>query len=348
MASTGPVLQICRLTPLYGMDLFKEISQSYDTVTTVFLSGKAQPELQGHYNGEVIFFEVDHHSFFWRINAFFKLYRLCKKNKFDLIITHHYKPTLIMHYVLLFCPVKKRYSVHHNFGNFQRKPQQWMLCWLKKSWKFITVSDALKKEFMALGVPENKIITIHNCLDISRIKALSKEDAREKLALPLDAFIFGTLGRLVRGKGHSMLIEAFKNINIPAHLVIIGTGPLEKTLREHITALGLGNRVSLITDPAIAHKGAHNLKALDIFVFPSLREAFGLVLLEAAYAGLPIIASDAGGIPEAAPFAIFFPAGDVQSLTELLKNSLLSPPKAMPNSFTLENYRQSFNALGLP
>lgn len=339
------VLQICRLTPKCGVDLYKQISKSYDTITTVFLSGKAQPHLKDDYNGDVIFFEIDHHTAFWRISAFFKLLAVCKKEQFELVIAHHYKPTLIMQWVSLFYPVKKLYSLHHNFGNFKHKSEQWTLRWLKKSWNFITVSNALKKELVDLGVSESKIVTIHNAINTEDINLLSKGTAREKLGLSQDAFVFGTLGRLVSGKGHSMLIEAFKNI--PAHLVIIGTGASEKKLREQITALGLEHRVSLITDPAIAYKGADYLKAFDLFVFPSLREAFGLVLLEAAHAGLPIIASDAGGIPEAAPSASFFPAGDVVALAEVLEKSLFSPPKAMPNGFTVENYRQNFNVLGL-
>lgn len=339
------VLQICRLTPKSGMDLFKQISKSYDTVTTVFLSGKAQPQLQDHYNGDVIFFELNHHTTFWRISAFFKLLALCKKKQFDLVVAHHYKPTLIMQWVRAFYPIKKLYSLHHNFGNFKRKSQQWTLCWLKESWSFITVSNALKKELVDLGVPESKVITIHNTINTEDIKFFSRDEAREKLSLPPDAFIFGTLGRLVSGKGHAMLIEAFKNI--PARLVIIGTGPSEKNLREQITALGLENKVHLITEATIAYKGANYLKAFDIFVFPSLREAFGLVLLEAAHAGLPIIASDAGGIPEAAPSASFFPAGDVAALSKILEKSLLSPPKAIPYSNTIENYRQSFHRLSL-
>ncbi len=343
MVNKMNVLQICRLTPKCGMDLYKQISQSYDIVTTVFLSGKSQPQLQEHYNGDVIFFEIDHHTAFWRISAFFKLLALCKKKKFDLVIAHHYKPTLIMQWVLFFCPVKKLYSLHHNFGNFKHKSEQWTLRWLKKSWNFITVSNALKKELVDLGVSENKVITIHNTINTEDITLLSKDDAREKLGLPRDAFVFGTLGRLVSGKGHAMLIEAFKNI--PAYLVIIGTGSSEKKLREQIAALGLEKTIFLITDTSIAYKGADYLKAFDIFVFPSLREAFGLVLLEAAHAGLPIIASDAGGIPEAAPSATFFPAGDISALSKILEKSLLSPPNAMPNSFTLENYRQSFYSL---
>jgi len=116
---------------------------------------------------------------------------------------------------------------------------------------------------------------------------------------------FGTIGRLVPAKGHSVLIDAFARIagRLPeADLRIFGYGPLEGEMREQIRRLGMENRIILegrTRDPARA------LSSLDIFVFSSVNEGLPLVILEAMAAGLPIVATRVGGIPEVAPESLF-------------------------------------------
>jgi glycosyltransferase involved in cell wall biosynthesis len=133
--------------------------------------------------------------------------------------------------------------------------------------------------------------------------------------IPLDPFLarpaapgsafprvrFGTIGRLVPAKGHSVLIEAFSRAaaRIPsAELVIYGYGSLERDLAAQIARLGLTGRVSLAgrtADPAAA------LQSLDVFVLSSVTEGLPLVILEAMAAGLPILATDVGGVAEIVP-----------------------------------------------
>ena len=116
---------------------------------------------------------------------------------------------------------------------------------------------------------------------------------------------FGTIGRLVPAKGHAVLVEAFSKIagRLPqADLRIFGYGALEDELRAQIRRLGMEGRITLegrTADPARA------LESLDIFVFSSLNEGLPLVILEAMAAGLPIVATRVGGVPEVAPETLF-------------------------------------------
>ncbi len=111
---------------------------------------------------------------------------------------------------------------------------------------------------------------------------------------------FGTVGRMVPVKAHSILIDAFRLVleKLPtAELQIVGGGPLMNELQTQIDKFNLARKVQL--------KGPSNdisgvLSTWDIFVLPSLNEGLPLVVLEAMAAGLPIVATRVGGVPEVA------------------------------------------------
>ena len=127
---------------------------------------------------------------------------------------------------------------------------------------------------------------------------------------------FGTIGRLVPAKGHAILIDAFARVSrtVPgAELSIYGYGDLHGALSSQIARLGLAGRVRLEgrtnDSPAV-------LQDLDVFVFSSVNEGLPLVILEAMAAGLPIVTTDVGGIPEVLPkeSAWLCPPGDAEAL----------------------------------
>ena len=113
-----------------------------------------------------------------------------------------------------------------------------------------------------------------------------------------DVFIFGTVGRLTKVKGQSLLLKAFAEVcrkDQNALLVIAGKGPLETDLRSLAAELNIQNRVIFLgyrkDIPCV-------LRAYDVFVFPSLSEGLPLSLIEAMLTGIPVIASNVGGVPE--------------------------------------------------
>ena len=300
------ILQICRLTPLWGVDLFKQISHAYEAhhVTTVFLSGNKTANLENTYHGSVVFLDINRKKPLWRLKAALKLWQLCRKHPFEIVICHHYKPTVIMDWVSYFYPNKKYFSFHHTLANFRRFGRR---CYtrlsLNRHWQFITVSDAVKRDLLQAkaGIRDTQVKTIHNGIILEEVLAQqhTPEKARRLLGIEPDCFVFGTIGRLVSAKAHSTLIQAFSKIHpqLPrAMLVILGSGPLEATLRTEIKALGLQAKIYLHSDQA--KEASHFLQAFDAFVFPSVQEGFGLVLLEAMATKLPIIGSNSGGIPE--------------------------------------------------
>ncbi len=168
--------------------------------------------------------------------------------------------------------------------------------------RIITVSLANQTLFNDLyPASANKTITIHNGIE----KASTELSEQHKHHLKKDDFHAGqetkivfSAGALHPRKGYKYLINAFKKVvnkvdNVK--LVIAGSGPERNKLEKLIKNLRLEKKVILLGQRDDIEK---LMLASNIFVLPSLKEAFGIVVLEAMQNGLPIIASNVGGIPE--------------------------------------------------
>jgi len=166
------------------------------------------------------------------------------------------------------------------------------------SLKFVTMvvavslavaSDARKR----YKLRSEKVIVLYNGIDLNRFIP-----APEKNLLEFSkrrSFVFGSVGRLSEQKGYIYLIQAMAKIrNNRIKLKIAGDGYLREKLEEEIKKNNLTGRVSLV-----GHVNtAEFLKTIDAFVLPSIWEGMGIVLVEAALAGVPIIATKVGGIVE--------------------------------------------------
>jgi glycosyltransferase involved in cell wall biosynthesis len=142
---------------------------------------------------------------------------------------------------------------------------------------------------------------------------------------------FGTVGRLVPAKGHSVLIDAFSRIaaRLPGATVkIFGYGPLEAELRAQIGRLGMEGRISL---EGRTDDSPRTLASLDVFVFSSVNEGLPLVILEAMAAGLPVVSTRIGGVPEVALetlFPWFAEPGNPDDLADAMLRAAESPDLA--------------------
>lgn len=178
---------------------------------------------------------------------------------------------------------------------------------LKKTDLTIAVSNA-NHDMLVKNYPElkGKIVTIHNGIDIKnfqnniiRFSSQHKKQVKEKLfKADLNDFIILSVAALHERKGLKYLIEAYAKVrekNPKSKLVIVGEGPERKKLEKLIKNLKLDNDVLLTGE---RKNVAQILKSGDLFLLPSIKEAFGLVLVEAMAIGLPVVGTNAGGIPE--------------------------------------------------
>ncbi|MDF1544626.1 MAG: glycosyltransferase family 4 protein [bacterium] len=162
----------------------------------------------------------------------------------------------------------------------------------------IVPSEALKKQIAASGYiqpDEVRVIPI----GIPPATACStRNKTREKLGVPSDAILAVTSGRFVAQKGHRYLIEAAPQIIKSApqiRFLLLGDGFLQQEHEAAIEKLNLGDRFIFAGMLESVHDA---LVASDLMIHPSIEEPFGIVLLEAMRAGLPIVASRVGGIPD--------------------------------------------------
>lgn len=156
-------------------------------------------------------------------------------------------------------------------------------------------------------ITSKKINVIHygsiNGLDTKRFNLDTIKEfncAREQYDIPHNNFVYGFVGRIVKDKGIDELVEVFiklhkkyKNI----HLLLIGG------FDENLNPISDYTRHEITYNPNITHAGTQSdvrpfLKAMDVFVFPSYREGFGISLIEAQAMGVPCISSDISGCNE--------------------------------------------------
>lgn len=165
----------------------------------------------------------------------------------------------------------------------------------------ISVCQALKDLMTPLGIPDAKITVVGNGVDVQRFNRVDRDDARRKLALPLNRRILLSVGLLEPRKGHHILIEALhllrkQGIALPC-LYIIGSGPFRDKLKDLIQIFELHDHVKLVGEfPNRDLKFWYS--ASDVLCLASDREGWPNVLLEALACGAPVVASGVFGIPE--------------------------------------------------
>jgi len=164
---------------------------------------------------------------------------------------------------------------------------------------FITVSGELKEKLVSQGVPEEKITVIYNGIVIEEFNPARKAgNTRRKYGLDASAPLVGIVARLHPVKGHRFFLEAAREVlqqRPDVRFLVIGDGPLRSSLEELAAQLGIAGQViftGFVEDiPAI-------MSELELLVISSLWEGFGLTAVEAMALGVPVVSSEAGGLPE--------------------------------------------------
>ncbi len=134
----------------------------------------------------------------------------------------------------------------------------------------------------------------------------------------------GYVGRLAEQKRPDLLVDAFGDLEEPAWLVVVGDGPLRPQVAAAVRRSRARDRITL--RGFVPHEQVPGvLRSLDLLVLPSIYEEMGSVLAEAMACGLPVVASDVGGIPDVVSdgeSGILVPPGDVSALTKALDGVL--------------------------
>lgn len=201
-----------------------------------------------------------------------------------------------------------------NFGQLQKLVSAAHSITTCSDWLFLMLKHLLP------SVDSVNQMTTHNAVDISRFsESLSEDVATEN-------YIFA-FGRLEKHKGFHILIEAFEiiaTLNQNIKLMIGGDGIEKSNLKHLIHSKNLDERVHLVGRLNPDEVVRYSRKAL-VIVVPSLREPFGITVLEALASGRPVVASQVGGITEAAgAFVTLAQPGNVQALADAIHASIVS------------------------
>ena len=165
--------------------------------------------------------------------------------------------------------------------------------------RIITVSDAIGRILVEVGIDPDKIITIRSGFVPGEFNTGSpKSDLRSELNIPGDAVVIAVVAALAPHKDHDMLIRAASRV-VRKHpgtvFLLAGKGELKVDLEKQIRHLGLEKSVKLLG--FVQDIGAV-YRAADVFALSSREEGLCTSNLDAMYFSLPIVATDAGGIPE--------------------------------------------------
>lgn len=163
------------------------------------------------------------------------------------------------------------------------------------------ISAGVAQALERAGVAPERVTVIPSGVDCERFRPPSEAEraaSRTALGIGADEVALGTVGMLEPRKGHRVLLDALAALvsgSSAFRCFIAGSGSEREALAARIRELGLTGTVSLtgsVEDPR------QLLSALDVFVFPSLKEGLGVALMEAMACGLAVVASQTGGIGE--------------------------------------------------
>jgi glycosyltransferase involved in cell wall biosynthesis len=178
-------------------------------------------------------------------------------------------------------------------------------------------------------VDPSKLRVIRNGVELVDPPSPEERSAfRRSLGVPDDAFLIGCVANYQPVKGHSTLIDAFSNLTAAStspRLILVGEGPTRSALERQVAQLGLRDRV-LLHGSALDPRPFYG--AFDLVVQASLSEGLPNVLLEAAAAGRPIVATAAGGSTEIVidgETGLLVPVGDRDALASGMRRALDDP-----------------------
>jgi glycosyltransferase involved in cell wall biosynthesis len=165
--------------------------------------------------------------------------------------------------------------------------------------RVISISEGVRKVLLAAGVPAHKVVCVPSGIDTERYgRPCDRQWFLREFGLEESHRVLAAIAQLIPRKGHRVLLEALPEVigEFPAlRVLLFGRGPLEGEMKQLCDRFGLSSHVRFVGFRTDLERV---LPCLDLVVHPAAMEGLGLSLLEAAAAGIPIVAARAGGVPE--------------------------------------------------
>ena len=268
----------------------------------------------------------------WSPINIFKTVQFIKKNRINLMDAHTAKAHTLALNVAPFVPEVK-IVVHRRVDN---RPKNSLLTkskyFHKRVDQFIAISRSIGNVLREYGLPEEKITVVRSAVSAEPYKKLDRIDCqralRAKYHLPENQLLIGNASALSPQKGYETLLRAaneLKKRGSHFQILIAGEGELKESLVRLTHELNLHKEVHFI---GFVQNVPEFLAGLDILSVPSNNEGLGTIILEGILAGVAVVASEVGGIPEMIEHGKtgrLHPVGDSSALAQNLKDLLESP-----------------------
>ena len=263
--------------------------------------------------------------------AIFSLYRLFRKEKFDIVHTNTAKAGVLGRIAARIAgvPAIVHSSHGHNFYGYFGPITSKMVVILERFMthftdKIIALTELEKKDLVAFKVTQpEKIIVINSGLELDNYRKpiIDVQDKRSELKIEQNMSVVGMISRLEPVKGPEYLVQAARLVieGVPrVKFLIVGEGSLRNKLESQCKKMGILDKFIFA---GWREDISQILCVLDILVLSSLNEAVGKVLIEAGACGVPVVATRVGGVPEIVKdnqTGILVPPKDADSLAQAI------------------------------
>ncbi|PWI18311.1 glycosyl transferase [Streptomyces sp. Act143] len=232
-----------------------------------------------------------------------RLVRLIRSGGYDLVHTHLYRACVYGRLAARLAGVRAVVATEHSLGDSQMEGRRLTvgvrglyLASERLGRATVAVSPTVAQRLRNWGVPAPRIEVVPNGIDLTRFRfdPLQRLRTRRRLGLPEEAYVIGGVGRLTAGKRFGILVQALAQLPPDCWLLLVGGGPDESVLRRTAHEAGVADRVLFTGERPCVPDGSPGpdlpslTSAMDLLASPSPEEAFGLAIVEALAAGLPV------------------------------------------------------------
>ncbi len=264
----------------------------------------------------------------WDYRVVKQLLDICRRERVRIWHGHDYKSNALGLLLRWFWPMRLVTTVHGWGVESGRAPFYYKIerrC-LPYYERVICVSEDLRRQCLASGVPESRCLLVHNAIDTQEFsRTLDAGRAKERLGFPPQRYLIGAVGRLSAEKGFDLLIRAVDQLlddELDVGLIIVGEGEERERLEKLIGELGRSERIHLLGYRSDVRE---LYEAMDIYALTSYREGLPNVVLEAMALEVPVVATRVAGVPlliDHEKNGLLVEPGDEAALTQQLARLL--------------------------
>ncbi len=281
--------------------------------------------------------DIDCHSPFNMLRCFFAILKAARREKADILHSHHRMAAFYARVIALFLNVRRVYTAHNVFTD-----RRWLTRFALRGSAIVAVGDSVKDNLTGFyGIEAERVTLVRNSVRMDSSRT-AHDNALESLRAS-GVCLAGAIGRLTRQKGMDTFIRAVALCSETVTAVIIGDGEERASLEQLAAGPGMERRVIFLgyreDIPAL-------MRQLDFVVLPSRWEGLPLVPIEAFACGKAVIASDIPGnsdIVTDGENGLLFPVDDPEALAACINR--LSADRALRErleSAALESYKKNY------